>query len=669
MEVGLPSDYINTTDTIEIVEGSSSGSLSLEVLHDVFFENTETVSFQVSEIVKPLTAEQISVANQDEIFKTYIIDDDNSPGSIDGVIYAISSGIEDASSPTDVVVNVRIDRINYTHRPIYLSYRDLLGGRAQRNVDFVSTMQFVIEHGSDASTVSMTVLDDGLFEATETFSIALSTASDQAIALNSDTVVLTIIDDEYARGAYFGIEGLVVAHPEDEQFDSFEYIVSLSTTNNIGRDIVLYLSYDGRAVAGEDFEKVSSVTVGHGQKQVRFIFDVINDVFLESTETFRVHAERASFENVRVVSTIVSTVGYASTGGLIVDDEARRGGILTVTEINTTGREGVTLNGDIDLSVSLLVSTITSGPLIPAANKTGSTIVVSFISTGRNTAVFTEDYLLNSTDVSTFFAIAPDSTGARLVFNVIDDQLLETTEHITFSLESTKSYISGRGLIFSYPIIDDEVLSAEATLYAIPGIEGNSSTQRLRVIVELNYINGVGSSLNFTLNFSSPTFSPGLDIQSIVAGSVGNVAIPEGRSTAAFFIESIDDFLLERNEHIIVNMQYDPSAHHGVDLGLSGRNVRATLIDDEAFFGVDAVIVQTQLGFEHSTNSRDVIFNVELKGGPTRTTTIINDLGTSISFTVLQEGGTALSSGAGADYNPAPLGFECGCYCRRSNFR
>ncbi len=171
-------DYTATTGTITIPAGTSTVGFAVPIVDDGLDEPTETFSVSIA-----TTSQNVVVG--DAVAAGRIVDDDRTP------TLAVT-GAEAAEASGRVAVRVRLDRVSVADVSFDVS---TTSGSAVAGGDFVGSVRRVtIPAGSTIATVNITLVDDGLDEPTETFTVVISVPSGAVIADSSAFAV--VLDDD-----------------------------------------------------------------------------------------------------------------------------------------------------------------------------------------------------------------------------------------------------------------------------------------------------------------------------------------------------------------------------------------------------------------------------------------------------------------------------------------
>ena len=154
-------------------------------------------------------------------------------------------------------------------------------GTARTGSDYtVASGVLTFADGETSQTFTVTVLDDALVEADETFTLTLSNPGGGAVLGSPVTALFTILDDDsagqvqFSHSAYTGEEGGAVV------------ITVTRTGGSRGAVTVDYATSEGSAIAGSDYTAASgTLTFADGETSQTFSVALLDDAQHEADET------------------------------------------------------------------------------------------------------------------------------------------------------------------------------------------------------------------------------------------------------------------------------------------------------------------------------------------------------------------------------------------------
>ena len=275
--------------TIAAEAPSGTGTFTLTPEDDAEDEADETLALTGASDL-PVTPTSVVLADDDGMASGVLsIADASASESAGDVAFAVTL---DGPSPAEVTVRYATADPSGSADPV-----------AEAGMDYESvsgTLTFA--PGESNKTLSVSLVDDGIDEPTETFVMTLSSAANATI--HTATANGTILDNDDAprlsiRGASGG-EGDVLA-----------FVVALAGSS--GQSVtVAYSTRDGTAVVGEDYEATEGVlTFAPGDPARTVSVSLLDDAVYEREENFAL--ELSSPAN--------ATLGTSTATGTIVDDD------------------------------------------------------------------------------------------------------------------------------------------------------------------------------------------------------------------------------------------------------------------------------------------------------------------------------------------------------------
>ncbi len=276
---------------------------------------------------------------------------------------------------------------------------------------------YIIPAGQTCVPVTVTILDDDIYEGDENFQVELSNPSANVV-ITKGTAIVTIDDDE--TNPTISIEDLSV----NEEDSTVGIAVSLS--GKIAVPVTLKVNtVDGTANASSDYMAVinHSLTIPAGETSVNAILTIMDDNVSEPNETFSV-----------VLSDVSAGVSIVKGTGVvtIVDDEPLPS--VNASDIVVSENAGV-------INVGVTLSGLSSQPVTFTVNSTDGTAIVGV------------DY---EAVVSLLVTIPSGQSSINIPVNIIDDTNPEPTktfELIFTNLSDNAQFVKDRAVV---TILDDD---------------------------------------------------------------------------------------------------------------------------------------------------------------------------------------------------------------------
>ncbi|MYJ44285.1 MAG: hypothetical protein F4069_02985, partial [Rhodothermaceae bacterium] len=288
-------------------------------------------------------------------------------------------------------------------------------GTASAGQDYRSTSgTLTIPAGETEAHITVDILNDLEVESNETFTVTLT--DPVGADLSRATATVTIVDeDESNEAVTMSIADMEVL--EDAGPASLR--VSLrSTLDEVVS--VCYAMSDGTATAGQDYRSTSgTLTIPAGETEAHITVDILNDLKVESNETF----------TVTLTDPVGVSLSHATATVTIIDDDLPVVSIDDVVVAENIGQAVFTVRLDTPFTVP----------------------VRALYATVDGTATAAADYI----PISGELTILPGESSVDVTVVVIDDDFFESNETFTVVLSSPAGAVLGDGT-GEGTIIDDE---------------------------------------------------------------------------------------------------------------------------------------------------------------------------------------------------------------------
>ncbi len=520
-------DYVALSGTVTIPAGQTTADISVPVLDNPEIEAEETVVVTLTGFTShdPDITLDSNSANRTAAVK--ITDNDKATFSINDVTAIESDGVLVFAITTDVPMEIDI--------VVDVTFTDgtAIGGAT----DYASSIQHItFLAGQISQTVSVTLNDDQLVEATEKFTAALSTATPlggRTVDL-SDTGTGTITDDDTA---VFTLDD-VTANESDGVL-----VFNLSTDTPLDTNVTINVTFtDGTATGGTDYTSTSQqITFVAGQTSKSVSVPLINDSVVETTEAFTAALRLSSAIGDRQTNVSDTAIGT------IIDNDA-----ATFTITNAAANESagllvfnLSMNNALDVDVTVDV-TFTDGTATGGTDYTSAVQHITFLA---------------------------GQTSQAVILTLTDDNEVEAAETFTAAL-STSTPLSGRNVDLSdtgaYTITDNDV--ATFTMNTV------TATETAGVMV-FNLTTDKALDINVTIDvilIDGTATGGGTDFSS----TVQHVTFVAGRTSQLVSVTLINDNIVEATETFTATMS-TASALGGRNITFSGTGT-GTITDDDA---------------------------------------------------------------------------------------
>ena len=546
-EATAPADFQSTFWYIGIPHGSSTGSRGLSVVDDTLFENTESIEMTVNSIDDGALSMGTASAT------ATITDNDNGAGSIAATLSASQNC--DETGPQSIQYTLTLAKTNYSVNGDLTFDITATGGTATSGSDYSGLMgqSITVPFGSDVGTITVPVIDDNLFENTESIIATVSNPSDPAISLSTPSATAQISDNDNVSTSIAADLSVVTAGSENGPVDMV-FKVTMSEVNHTDGPITFLLnSVGGTAISGTDYDDItdSVISIPSGSAEGTLSVAVTDDAFFENTETVEVQLSSSSDPAVYVAINSATTT--------ITDSDNTAASIDADLSVSTHGNESGLVG--VEFTVTLAV-----------ANNTGQPITFSIAPSGGS-AVEGADY----EDMTGFQITVPDgaSSGSSTVA-VLQDSLFENTE----TLSATISTPSDPAIVIQTDTVSGNIYDNENIAGTVPATLSQLSQGAeaglvsIQYEVTLGFVNNTHGPITFVLDPIGGTATVGSDYTDF-SGTI--ITIPDGSDSGTASVSVLDDSLFENNELVqaAISSPSDPA------ITLATATANGVIVDDD----------------------------------------------------------------------------------------
>ena len=471
------SDYTSASGNITIKAGDTTAELEVELIDDAIPESNN--SFFV-EIGTSAPSTELIISKERA---TGTIKNDDVPA----LSIANTSALEDAGRlEFGVTLNQRaLSNVTFFYHT--------LDGSASADLDYVHSVgAATILAGTESIKIPISILDDDLVEANETFDLVIANPINATIATNRATA--TIQNDDIPSLSVIGRSAL-------ESAGSLKFTVFLSTpiTKDVSFD---YKTQSGSALATSDYTSVSDTTsIPAGSTSISIFVDLSDDSLIEADETF----------DLVIFSPKNATIDIARATATIKNDDFPILSIADATALESAG------------SLEFVVSLSEAFP---------SNIVAFEYHTLQASAIADLDY--THSFASATISAGDTSTGISIA--IIDDLLLEADESfdiiISNIVNATIDQARATGTIKSEDLVGLSVIGRSAL----------ESAGSLKFTVFLS------APITKDVSFDYKTQSGSALATSDYTSVSDATSIPAGSTSISIFVDLSDDTLVEDDE-------------------------------------------------------------------------------------------------------------------------
>jgi hypothetical protein len=539
-----PGDYTATSGLLSFAPGVLTKTISVPVIGDALNEVNESFTVNLSGLVAATASRGNATGS--------ITDDDPVPSlSIDNVVVT-----EGHSGTVDARFTVRLSAPS--GRQVTVNFASANGTAVAPSDYGARSGSLSFAPGEVTKQVVIVVNGDTIDEPTESYSVALSSATNATIS--DPTGVGTIVDDDGAPT--LSVNDVTVTEGNSGGVNAnFTVTLSAASGQPVG---VSWSTEDGSAIAGQDYETATGDLVFNPGTTTRtFAVRVTSDIVDELNESFVVRLSAPSN----------AEIGDGEGAGTITDDDAPPTlsvSDVTVGEVNTGTTDAV-------FTVSL-------------ARASSLPISVGY-STADGSATAPADYAAASGPLS----FEPGSTTKTVTVLVAGDTLNEAGETFTLNLvgPSNATILDGSG---TATITNDDPLPA-LSIGDTTVVEGNTGTTNSVFTVTLAAPSGRVVTVDYATVPGTAT------APADYTASSGTVTFAAGDVTETVTVPVKGDVLDEVNESYTVNLTNAPNALITDGFGLG------TITDDDA---LPALAVSDATVVEGNTATTSATFTVTL---------------------------------------------------------
>ncbi|MBA2481214.1 MAG: pre-peptidase C-terminal domain-containing protein [Planctomycetes bacterium] len=423
-----------------------------------------------------------------------------------------------------------------------------ISGSAGNGSDYASLPGSVaIAAGASSATVTVSPLQDSVFEGSETVTLTIVAGSGYVLGSAPTTATVTISDDEAAPTVTIAATDANAAEPADPG----AVVVTLSRTTTTAT--VVSFVVGGSATQGADYSAIgTSVSIPAGSTSATVVIAPVNDSLYEPAETVSLTLTAGSNYS----------IGSPGAASVTIGDDDPQPSLRIANASRTEGDSGTaTMTVTVTLSVA-------SGSAASAA-----------YTTADGSALAGADYLATSGTLT----IPAGQTTATIAVPIVGDTIGELTETFTVTLSAatgaTIAVASATGTITDNDPPSLVVLDASST-------EGSSGSSAMVFTITLAPVNA-GQTVTVRVATSNGTAIAGSDFTAL---SATTVIFAPGDSTKTVTIALAPDTDIEADESFSLLLSSPTNA-------VIGRAVAiGTIRDDDAVATADAAGGQPRCG-------------------------------------------------------------------------
>ncbi|WP_310461073.1 Calx-beta domain-containing protein [Sphaerotilus sp.] len=483
-------DYAAVSGALTFAPGELTKTITVPITDDTVFEGPETFKINLSSpsdnalIVDGLGLGTIKDDGSGTVPPGVTPTDDRPHAVINDVIVNEGAG----------TATFTVTLAGTATTPVTIDYATA-DGTAKAGLDYttaVGTLTFA--PGETSKSITVPILNDAVYEGSETFTVNLSNPSSNAVI--SDPLGLGTIKDDGSGTVPPGVtpdddRPLVTINDVlvNEASKSAVFTVTLSNPSDLPVT-VKYSSVNGSAEAGFDYEAVlGTLTFAPGELTKTISVPLQNDTVYEGAETFQIVLTDPTNAKVTPAGAGVDPTKDGTGIGTIVDD-----GTGTLTPDTPPGtpldndKPAIAIN---DITVNEAAGTATFTVTLTNAAKMPVTVAYA---SADGTATAGQDY----TAVSNTLTFAPGETSKTITVPILNDSVYEGAETFTINLSSPTNATIADGIGLG-------TIKDDGTGTVPPGVTPDNDTPRLTIDSPTVVENLAGGHAVFTLTLSNPS--------------------------------------------------------------------------------------------------------------------------------------------------------------------
>ncbi|MFN6010713.1 MAG: Calx-beta domain-containing protein, partial [Microcystis sp.] len=388
-------DYTNTPITITFANGEISKTVTIPINNDTIYEPTETVNLTLSNPTGGAT-----LGTQQTATLT-IIDNDAVPGVIQ-----FSNGTYSINENGTPVTAVTLTRTNGSDGAVSVRI-NLTNGTATTGSDYNNTAITVnFANGETSKTVTIPIIDDSIFEATETINLSLSNPTNGVTIGSQNSAIVNIIDNDFKPTLTLTISGEQVT-----EGNTIQGTITRNTDTTEPLTVTLVNSENSQITVP------TTVTIPTGANSANFNINAVDDTLIELAKNYTIIATAQGFVSGSDTLAIIDNDAVTLTLSVETSNINENGGKTTAT----VTRNLVT---DTPLQVQLSSSNINAATVPATVIIPANQASVTFEITGVDDTVLDGNQTVTITAKPTYTGtnLATDTGTATTNINIIDNE-------------------------------------------------------------------------------------------------------------------------------------------------------------------------------------------------------------------------------------------------------
>ncbi len=428
-------DYTATSGTLNFPANAAVGtvlSFTVPINNDNIAEISETFTATLSGI----TGGVVVISNATAT--ATITDNDAATVSV----IAGTNGNE--NGPANGTFTVKLSNPSSTDTQITYT----LGGTATEGTDYdaIVTKTITIPAGQTTGTITIPVKTDIIVEGTETVAATI-------VATNS--ALVTVAPSPADKSASININDnttarITVSATNDGTEPGTQGLFTFTLSNVATSDTQITYTLSGTATSGTDYSTLgTTITIPAGQTSVTLPVLVLDDTFVEPTETVVLTMVVATSNSAITANTTPATVNINDNDNATVSV-----GNISVTENGTNATFTVTLTGNVQNAFTVNYSTANGSALagtdytattgsvtFPAGSLSGATQTINIPVINDNIAELAETFTLTLNSIGAGSTVTIPAAGATGTATITDDDVASVVIANTSAIESAGNMV------------------------------------------------------------------------------------------------------------------------------------------------------------------------------------------------------------------------------------
>jgi gliding motility-associated-like protein len=528
-------DYANLTGTVVIPAGQNSVPVPVTVSPDQIIEGTETVILTVSSGASANFSYAASATNASATVN--IADNDNTAANQELTITKTA----DAAEPgTNGAFSISLPPGFRSSSDITVTYA-IGAGTATPGTDYQAiTGTIVIPAGQNSVSVPVNVIDNTIIEPAETVIMNITGGSDAqftyTVASGGGTATVNIADNDFV-----GNSNVVLITKVSDALEggtNGQYRIALQPGVTSSEDVVITFTLAGTADDLTDYTllglSAGNIVIPAGANEVFIDVDAGNDGVIEGPESVILNLD------------VAGSASYPFT-----IDPSSGGATVNIVDANAASTTPLQVLSTPDVDVSEQANNGRFTVKLAGIATSAQPVTVGYTVSG--TATTGVDYQGFGT-----ITIPPNTNAIQVDLNVLDDQIIEPTETMIFTILSGSSVNGGNASIFPPDPANDDII--------VNIVDNDAGIPANRVLKVVKTADAAEPGTQGAYTVSLPTdITSSADITvayTMTTGTatdntdytVGTIILPKNTNSITVPLTVIDDKIIEGLETAILTL-------------------------------------------------------------------------------------------------------------------